>query len=432
MFTRFLFFTSVLVAAVAPSAGPVSAQAAAPAKFALTVDSIMRGPDLVGYPPDSLRWSADSRKLFFEWRRPGEDEPSTYVVDRDGGVPVKLTGDAEDDALPAGAVWDGPHKRAVAAVRGDIVLFDEQGRHHQLTRTSARESNPRWARHDKAVTYVSDGNLFLIALDRGGEVEQVTDVSQKKPDPRLTDSQKFIRQEEEKLLDVVKEEKEQKRKAEAEENKRKLPAFDLQDRQSAVDLMLSPDDTHVFIVVAERPAGARSVIVPSYVNETGYTEDINGRTAVGDTQARRLLAILNLKTGKSVWADGSFAPPVDEPKPADTGSKPPAKAERDVRWSMPDVSDDGTIAVAGARSADNKDRWYVEIDPESGKTRVVDTLHDNAWIREVGGGGFGASGVEFFPGTHRIWFLSERDGWMHLYSEDLDANEPKAKQLTSG
>ena len=45
--------------------------------FALTVDSIMRGPDLVGYPPDGLRWSADSQKLYFEWRKPGEDEAST-------------------------------------------------------------------------------------------------------------------------------------------------------------------------------------------------------------------------------------------------------------------------------------------------------------------------------------------------------------------
>ena len=53
-------------------------------RFELTVDSIMRGPDLVGYPPTGLRWSADSQKLYFEWRKPGEDKASTYVVGRDG------------------------------------------------------------------------------------------------------------------------------------------------------------------------------------------------------------------------------------------------------------------------------------------------------------------------------------------------------------
>ena len=40
----------------------------------------MRGPKLVGYPPTGLRWSGDSSRLYFEWRRPGEDEASTWVV----------------------------------------------------------------------------------------------------------------------------------------------------------------------------------------------------------------------------------------------------------------------------------------------------------------------------------------------------------------
>ena len=147
----------------------------------------------------------------------------------------------------------------------------------------------------------------------GAGVQQVTDVAPKKVDPRLTDSQKFVRDEQEKLLEAVREAKERKKKAEEKDKQDKLPAFELADRQSAADLMLSPDDTHVFILVAERPVGARSIIVPNYVTETGYSEDIPGRTAVGDAQSRTLLAILNLKTGKTAWADASFAPPADEP-----------------------------------------------------------------------------------------------------------------------
>jgi dipeptidyl aminopeptidase/acylaminoacyl peptidase len=413
-------------------------------KFALTVDSIMRGPDLVGYPPDGLRWSADSQKLYFEWRKPGEDEASTYVVGRDGGTPVKLTNDQKKTAPGVNGRWDQAHRRVVFVDRGDIVLLDGSTR-HQITRTSAVETNPRWARHDTAITYVRDGNLFLVPVDKDSAMlmQQLTDVAPKKTDPRLTDSQKFIRDEEEKLLAAVREQKDKKKKAEEKEKEDKLPAFELAERQSAADLMLSPDDTHVFILVAERPTGARSVVVPNYVNETGYTEDIQGRTAVGDAQDRRLLAILNLKTGKSVWADASFAPLVDGASGSSptsdspqaslqvAGNKPPHKAEREIRWAMPDVSDDGRLAVAGARSADNKDRWYVTVDPETGKTRVIDALHDDAWIREPGAG-FGVSGVEFLPASQRVWFLSERDGWMHLYT--LDAANPSAKavQLTSG
>ena len=47
----------------------VGAQPSAqPSRFTLTVDSIMRGPALVGYPPTDLRWSGDSKELYFEWR----------------------------------------------------------------------------------------------------------------------------------------------------------------------------------------------------------------------------------------------------------------------------------------------------------------------------------------------------------------------------
>jgi dipeptidyl aminopeptidase/acylaminoacyl peptidase len=434
---------SVFLAAPALLAQSPAPGTAKTDRFALTVDSIMRGPDLVGYPPDGLRWSADSRKLYFEWRKPGEEEPSSYVVDRDGGTPSRLDEAQRKNVPPANGRWDKARKRVVFADRGDIVLIDASGVRRWITRTTAGESAPRWARNDTAVSYVREGNLYITPVDGqgAGGVQQLTDVGPKKVEPRLTESQKFMRDEEEKLLEAVKEQKDRKKRAEEKDRQDKLPAFELQDRQSAIDLMLSPDDTHVFVLVAERPAGARNVIVPNFVNETGYTEDIPGRTAVGDTQSRTLLAVLNLKTGKTAWADGSFAPPVDEPAPAAAPAVPAPsaaapqgpgkKAEREIRWSMPDVSDDGKLAVAGARSADNKDRWYVTLDADTGKTRVVDTLHDEAWIREAGGG-FGSSGVEFLPDNRRVWFQSERDGWMHLYT--LDAADPaaNAKQLTSG
>jgi len=401
----------LLLAFILHAAAPAAQAPATAIPLALTVDSIMRGPDLVGYPPENLRWSADSRTLYFDWRRPGEDEASTYAVGRDGGTPVKLSDAQKKTVPPAAGRWDTARTRVVFGDRGDVVLLDAAGTRRMLTRTTAGESGARWARHDTAVTYVRDGNLFIVPVDGAG-VQQLTDNAVKKPDPRLTDSQKFLRDQEAQLLDAVKEAAEKKKRAEDKQKEEKLPGLELQDRQTPMDLMLSPDDTHVFALVGERPAGARNVVVPNWVNETGYVEDIPGRTAVGDAQTRARLAVLNVKTGRSVWLD----PKIDD---------------RDVRWSMPDVSEDGKYVVAGARSADNKDRWYVAVDPESGKTRVLDALHDDAWIREAGGG-FGSSGVEFLPDGKRVWFLSERDGWMHLYT--LDVSEPGArpKQLTSG
>ena len=85
----------------------------------------MRGPDLVGYPPDGLRWSADSQKLYFEWRKPGEDEASTYVVGRDGGEPRKLT-DEEAKTRPAAPTAAGTRRisRVLFVDDGDVVMVD--------------------------------------------------------------------------------------------------------------------------------------------------------------------------------------------------------------------------------------------------------------------------------------------------------------------
>ena len=65
-----------------PPARPLAAARPAADAFELTVDSIMRGPGLVGYPPTALRWSGDSERLYFEWRPRGEDEAATWEVAR--------------------------------------------------------------------------------------------------------------------------------------------------------------------------------------------------------------------------------------------------------------------------------------------------------------------------------------------------------------
>ena len=127
------------------------------ARFELTVDRIMRGPDLVGYPPTGLRWSADSQKLYFDWRKPGEDKASTYVVGRDGGAPPKLTDDESKNIPPAaGGRWDKARTRVLFADAGDIVMVDAQsGTRRQITRTTGGEGEPalgaqRHARHLRA------------------------------------------------------------------------------------------------------------------------------------------------------------------------------------------------------------------------------------------------------------------------------------------
>src|SRR5262249_18077788 len=202
-----------------------------------------------------------------------------------------------------------------------------------------------------------------------------------------------------------------KKKSEEKDKVRALPKFELAERQSATDLRLSPDGTHVLIVVTERTDNAKRPNVPNYVTESSYTEDIPARTFVGDAQDKRTLAILNLETGKAVTPElpgEMVGAPVVTPesknaapqgKASDAKNDAAAQAKgadwtegaaaerkggtRDTRWAMPQLSEDGAIAVAHVRSSNNKDRWLVTVDPDSGKARMLDALHDAAWVREL-------------------------------------------------
>jgi dipeptidyl aminopeptidase/acylaminoacyl peptidase len=451
-------------------------------RFELSVDSIMRGPGLVGYPPTGLRWAGDSSRLYFEWRRPGNEEPSTYVVGRDGGEPRKLSDEERRSAPPVNGVWDKARRRALFVDQGDIVLLDSvAGTRRSITRTSGAESNPRWAKHETAVTFVRENNLFIVPLDAAsggtGGITQLTDVAARKRDPRETESQKFIKTEEQRLIEHTRVQAEKKKKADEKEKAYALPKFELAERQAATDLQLSPDDKHVFILIVERTEAAKRTNVPNYITESSYTEDIPARTFVGDAQEKRMLAVMNLESGKTVFADSGFAGTIQH-KPSTTGDRVPPKEDvtkqvrlkpdtaddpvrlkpdttddagqadagsvrlqpdqneksqpREVRWGMPIVSDDGSLAVANARAVDNKERWLVAVNPEGGTSRVVDVLHDEAWVREVGGfGSAEPAGFGWLADQKQIWFLSERDGWMHLYAIDATGTG-SARQLTQG
>jgi dipeptidyl aminopeptidase/acylaminoacyl peptidase len=411
------------------------------AGFPLTVDSIMRGPELVGNPPNNLRWSGDSKELYFEWLIPKDDQASTWVVSREGGAPRRLSEAERRLAPPANGQWDAKRRRILGVDRGDIAIIDTVARKRiDVTRTTGNESSPRWARSETHVTFVRDNNLYIVpvesvatgpstSLGTSGLVVQITDVSARRADPRVSDSQKFIKEEEQRLLDWVEQEAARRKRREDLDRGRALPKFELTDRQNIADAALVGDGKFALLVVNDR-AQPRTAQVPRFVSESSFTEEIQARTFVGDAQDRRRIVSLNLETGEAVWAglEGVSDPIAipkppfgDEPRPA---SKPEAAAKRDARWGNPVLSPDGRTAVTTVRAADNTERWLATIDPATGKTNVIDHIKDDAWIRD--------GGIGWLPDSRRVWFLAEHDGWMHLYSVDATEASPSKKQLTSG
>jgi hypothetical protein len=155
-----------LTATVWTGAQQQPAQTAAPQPM-LTVDSIMRGPKLVGTPPTAIRWSKDSSKLYFSWQKATDTRSATYAVNRDGtGLKALTPEEIRAIETPRTGRFDRARRRVLVVENGDIAVYDTaSGARRPVTRTSAAESNPRWARNDSAVTFVRDGNLFVMSLE---------------------------------------------------------------------------------------------------------------------------------------------------------------------------------------------------------------------------------------------------------------------------
>jgi dipeptidyl aminopeptidase/acylaminoacyl peptidase len=395
---------------------------AAPAgKFALTVDNIMRGHGLFGWEPSQLRWSSDSERIYFQWKQAGDrlnQDPDTYVVNRDGSDLRKLSDAEAEAAPPASGAKSRDLKRTVYVRDGDIFLYDSTtGETHRITKTEEPETNPHLTRDGHRIAFTRANNLYAIALDTG-LLEQLTEIrppgavneNKTSPDEKKgTASQEYLKKQEKELLEAV---RERAAKREEEEAKRKLEhprkPFTLETGQTVASLDLTPDEKYVLAGIKQPGKDAKRTIIPNYVTESAYTEDISSREKVGDSQEHVRFALLSTATGEATWIE-------PEPKTRDGAAE----------LSRPVWSEDGARAAMLARAADNKDRWILALDETTGKTRVLAHDHDDAWVDGPGAGTLG-----WMKSDRDVYFQSERTGYSQLYAVSFDGGEPRA--LTSG
>src|SRR5438128_8123165 len=196
-----------LLSLFAPQFAFAQKTAAAPPKpFELSVDSIMRGPRLVGYPPTGVYWSQDSQHVYFRWKQADEPrlkEPSLYVVNRDGTGLRRLSDDEALQAPPANGDLSKDKTMTVFTDEGDVFIYDHaKGACRQITKTVDAETNAHFTFDQKHIYFTRLNNLYVMSLD-GGSLEQLTDiragggppVASASP-PKGTDSQEYLKKEE--------------------------------------------------------------------------------------------------------------------------------------------------------------------------------------------------------------------------------------------
>ncbi|MGY3054567.1 dipeptidyl aminopeptidase/acylaminoacyl peptidase [Pedobacter sp. UYEF25] len=407
----------------------------------LTVEKIMRDPIWMGVSPSNYRWSRDSKTLFFDWNPESKEESVLYKISTKGEKVVKAV-DAEKEI--ANAQPYSPNTAGTFGLlekKGDIYLKDiKNDKVMRLTNTVESESNPVFLLNGD-VAFEKDRNLFKINLKTASITQLSNFIEGEKPVKKgkeLSQQDKWLKTEQAEVFDIIKKKNVEEERAEKDRVRNDLPKplRDIYTNKKYLSaITISPDGKYITYKLTNLVKDNHNTIVPNYLTESGYTEDIGGRTKVGELPRTSESYIFDVNRD-TVYAmqttsiEGIKELPdymKDYPKALDSLQK--KNADRLVNVSSVIWNDNGTIPVVVATSNDNKDRWILKLDAQTGKFSTIDRQRDEAWIGGPGIDGYDAGNVGWID-NNRLYFQSEATGYSHLYVVNIGTGDKK--QLTKG
>lgn len=407
----------------------------------LTVEKIMQEPyKWMGTSPSNIFWSEDSKTIYFSWNPDKNKGDSLYKIVLPNKTPIKVT-PKERRALPAQTgTYNRDNSLKVYEKQGELYLmYCKTLKVKQLTNTIERESNAYFNGDETKVIFSRAGNIFSLNL-ADGLISQVSNfvVGSKKAEAKPNDEEKWLKADQLAMFEILKERKEKKDETEkntkADQAKRPKEIH-LEGKNLEVPIV-SPDMRYITYRLSTPASGAKNTIVPSYVTETGFTEDLPARTKVGSPMTSYDSYIYDIKkdtvyqistkdlTGLTQQPEFTK----DYQKQSDTTKKKPVT--RKLIITAPNWSENGSNAMVVVRSFDNKDRWIMLLDPATGKLKLLDRQHDEAWIGGPGMGFTLSAGNIGWVDEQTLYFQSEVEGYSHLYTINVITGEKK--QLTSG
>lgn len=408
----------------------------------VTLEQAMADPDWIGNAVERAWWSWDGRDAYYTQKRAGTDIRDTFRQPIDGGPAARLDGGDVARVDGPDGVYDAANTRLAFVRNGDVFVRDlRSGALTQVTRTAQRESRPQWGPQGQLVFRA--GNDWWVWTAAGG-VAQVT-LLKAEDDPARAPEPDDLRDRQLRLIDTLRRDRERREAVREQEQawqaadptRAPLPAY-LGKGVEVVDSALSPDGRWLLAVTQAKDPGSRTLPkVPHYVTESGYQEPEETRPLVGRSPPLpHSLWLVEVPTGRvrplsfdalpGIAADPLAALRAKAGKDPLKGNRP-VRIETDGDGSGPAIhwSDDGRDVALLVRAVDNKDRWLASVDLANAKLVVRERLTDPAWINW----NFNDFGWLPSGGRNRLWFLSEKTGYSHLYTSDAPG---QARQLTSG
>ncbi len=407
----------------------------------LTVEKIMRDPKWIGVAPTNIFWSADSKQLYFNWNPDKNSGDSLYAITPISRIPQKVSPAIRRNLPALVGAFDRARNKKVYEKNGDIFLLDiVTGKTTQVTFTNEREFNPAFSSDERKVVFTAGINLYSWEI-ASGTFTQLTDFRKgtRKSDIKLSDQEKWLKADQLAYFQVLRERNGIKKASEKmQKSDRPHRPKEIYIEEKNVDqLQLSPQGNSITFRLTKM-ASPKNTIVPSYVTESGFTEDIPSRTKVGNPQNSYELFVYRLDQDSVLPVKTNDIPGIfdlpdykkDYPvKPSkDEKGKEKKPEPRQVIMFGPYWSEDGKNNVVVVRAQDYKDRWLLTLDPATQKLTLLDRQRDEAWVGEPGFG-FGPGAIGWASNSH-LWFLSEESGYSHLYLYDFAASKKQA--ITTG
>ncbi|RYF86996.1 MAG: S9 family peptidase, partial [Chitinophagaceae bacterium] len=338
----------------------------------LTVEKIMRDQKWIGTSPSNPYWSADGRYLFFSWNPEKAMSDSLYYITLTDKTPHKATVDMRQNIPSFNSIVYNTPKTAYAYTKdGDLFYVDAQKKERRVTQTTENESSPQFIDRDTKIAFTRAQNVYAWEI-ASGLTTQLTNFVKgtASREATLNAQEKWLQQDAIRMSEVLQERKEKRDSAEAYNKRTKqkeLRSIYTEDK-TVFGAVVSPDGRFVTYRLGRQAANAKNTIIPNYVTESGFTTDINGRTKVGAPQTASELYIFDREKDTVLLVKTDAIPGItdlpdyakDYPAKDTTKKKP---VSRTVNFRGPVWNDEGTKAVIEVRSADNKDRWIMLLDP---------------------------------------------------------------------
>ncbi|WP_226389129.1 S9 family peptidase [Penaeicola halotolerans] len=416
---------------------------------ALSVEKIMKDPKWMGSFPSNPYWSEDGSKLYFTWNKDNADPAdSLYVMEANKPETIRKVTIAERKAfLPRGGTFNTKKTLKLYTQNGMLKLQDMKKNTHQtILDLGGNISNAAFMLDESKISFNFNNNVYI--LDRSNSaLTQITNFaspgnggdrsSNRNGSGSSSDQDDWLQEDNTALIQVLQDRNAKREASRAYNNMMRSEPTGRKSISAGTGffngIQVSPDGNFVTYNIYKPATGGKRTIVPDYLDESGYTTDINARTKVGNPLATMTMHVYDVRNDKSYEVSTADIPGIaDLPDYVkDYPEKTWEKKNREVYFSSPYYSDNGQYAIVNIRSQDNKDRWIMQIDLSNGKLIPLDRQRDEAWIAGPGMGySQGGGTLGWLPDNKHIYFQSEATGYSHLYL--LDITTGQKKQLTDG